>query len=384
MAEPNLTINRNQLSSFIRDPETLRRFEALFSQAGTITPEQIIQVIGFIQDSDVSSGTYGNGAEVAQAKSQYDYLDFDQYQAAPFKTGRLSWSGSSQTLTLDMVGMRQNIGQEVFERVINNSGAGFTAGTVVGVSPTTGQMVRFIADGSIPAQNIIGVAAQGIALNAAGMVALLGDVSGLNTSAWAVGDILYASDLSPGGLTKNRPVAPSLVIPVARVIVSAAGQNGKIAVRPVVFPTRSYGGFIKSDAQAPSAINTPTAALWTASTIASGMGIGTPTSRVVASVPGAYRVASSMRLQSTGVAVANAWGWLRKNGADISDSASLISIDPGATVSISMQAVVTLDPGDYLELMFAADAGTVALAPGAAPAFAPATPSANLTATLES
>lgn len=382
MAE--LSINRNQLATFIKDPETLRRFEALFTQAGTITPEQITVIIGFIQDSDVTSATYGNAAEVAQAKSAFDYLDFDQYQGGAPKTGRLNWLPESRTLSLNMGATIQRIGQEVFELITNDGTSNFSRGDVVGIDPITRRTVPFIADGSMPAENIIGVAAQSIAVNGVGFVTILGDVPGLDTSAWVNGDALYASASSAGALTKVRPASPNLVIPVARVIVSASGSGGKIAVRPVIPSVRSYGEFIKTDSQSPSAINTPAAALFTASPLASGLGIGTPASRVVASVPGAYAVTASARLQSTGVAVASAWVWLRKNGADIPDSAEFVSINPGDTARVMTKAMVSLDAADYLQLMFAADAGTVALSPSAATAFSPASPSANLTATLES
>jgi uncharacterized protein YaiE (UPF0345 family) len=54
----------------------------------------------------------------------------------------------------------------------------------------------------------------------------------VNTSAFAVGDILYASPTVAGGFTTTKPIAPNNIISVAAVLSS--GANGILLIRPQI------------------------------------------------------------------------------------------------------------------------------------------------------
>jgi hypothetical protein len=84
---------------------------------------------------------------------------------------------------------------------------------------------------------MLGIAAQNIAVNSFGYVVWFGAVRGFNTTGasktvpetWADGDILYFDPTYPGELTKTRPAAPALDLPIA--IITNAANNGAIFVR---------------------------------------------------------------------------------------------------------------------------------------------------------
>jgi hypothetical protein len=81
---------------------------------------------------------------------------------------------------------------------------------------------------------IIGIATQSIALNGFGYVTVFGQVHGLNTLAFAVGDILWVDNATPGGLTNVQPSDPNFQIQMAAV-TKRAGGDGHIQVRPTPF-----------------------------------------------------------------------------------------------------------------------------------------------------
>jgi hypothetical protein len=77
----------------------------------------------------------------------------------------------------------------------------------------------------------MGVTSENIADGAEGFVQHFGLIRGINTSAFADGDLLWASSTVAGGFVANTPpVAPNNKVLVALVI--AAANNGVIFVRP--------------------------------------------------------------------------------------------------------------------------------------------------------
>ena len=73
-----------------------------------------------------------------------------------------------------------------------------------------------IANGSIPAKYVIGIATQDILDGEDGHVTWNGKVRGVDTTGadcgetWADGDVLYLSATGAGCLTKNKPTPPNL------------------------------------------------------------------------------------------------------------------------------------------------------------------------------
>ena len=169
-----------------------------------------------------------------------DYVSFDTTNVVAEPTeGQLTWDATDKTLALGLNGgdVILQIGQETYYRVHNNTGAQIPNGTVVrfsGVLGSSGTLLvaPALANGSVPSNYIIGVATENIPNGEEGLVTHFGKVRGVNTSAFAVGDVLYASPSSAGAFTTTRPEAPNNIVSVAAVLSS--GNNGIIFVRPHV------------------------------------------------------------------------------------------------------------------------------------------------------
>jgi hypothetical protein len=93
---------------------------------------------------------------------------------------------------------------------------------------------------------IVGVAAETIALNGFGLIQISGDLRGFNTTGssvgetWADGDPLYYNPAYVGSFTKNKPVAPNQKTYVGEVTNAGAGSSGSIHVR--IVPGSVLGG----------------------------------------------------------------------------------------------------------------------------------------------
>jgi len=93
---------------------------------------------------------------------------------------------------------------------------------------------------------IVGVAAESIALNGFGLIQLSGDLRGFNTTGssvgetWADGDPLYYNPAYVGSLTKVKPLAPNQKTYIGEVINASAGGSGSINVR--IIPGSTLGG----------------------------------------------------------------------------------------------------------------------------------------------
>ncbi len=118
--------------------------------------------------------------------------------------------------------------------VRNDTSVTIPKGTVVRASGTLGASGRIkvkhmIANGSIPAMYVLGIAMQDIAVGADGYVMTQGKIRQVNTTAYTEGAVLYADVDTLGGLTQTEPGNGYLKLPIAFVVNSAA--NGTLAVR---------------------------------------------------------------------------------------------------------------------------------------------------------
>lgn len=149
--------------------------------------------------------------------------------------GELAWDADEGTVCLG-----QNGGFAV--RLIrdggflcrNGAGATIQKGRAVMFAGTIGASGRIvvapmIADGSLPGYVFLGIAAHDIPAGQDGYVLTIGKVSGVNTTAWAEGDILWCDPAVPGGLINVEPVAPNLKLSVAAALNSK--NNGTLVVR---------------------------------------------------------------------------------------------------------------------------------------------------------
>lgn len=401
-------INRDRLAAFIPDNDTIRRFEKLFQAVTDTTPANLTIIFSRLDELliDVASAQGGSVAASdaisALARSiesmvsaprfamprsfPVDYMDFDQQQPYVPQTARIGWSATDDTLNIQHSdGVSQQVGQELYGRITNNTGSTILNGTALGIDPTTNSFVKFIANGTIPPVTIVGVTTQDILNGAQGRITVWGRVHDLNTTGspygetWTAGQILYVSTTIAGGFTHIKPTAPNLSIPIAQVLVVDA-VVGQIAVRPTVEQQLFYGAFTRNTNQTAGAINTAQNIVFDTTEDSSGITIGSPASRIVAASSGLYKFSASFRTTSTAIGATNVYFWFRKNGVDIARTGMVVSLAAlGDIATTSRSLHVSMAAGDYVELMFAVTNINARLEAVAATAFSPAAPAVALT-----
>ena len=437
MAETIAPITRDQLARFLPDNDTIRRFEKLFQIAGNTTPINIEIIFRLIEELSIAlggvegkanqslssivdlarlletdSGTalaianqvsdslhaLSRSLEVASTNPQFqfprtfsvDYIDWDQTPSVVAQTARMEWNTADDTLNLHHSdGVTQQMGQELYGRILNNTGVTIPNGSCLGINPATNSYVLFIADGTLSPITIVGVTTQDIPNGTQGRITVWGRVRDIDTTGtpfgevWTAGQVLYVSTTIAGGFTNSKPTAPNLSLPIAQVITVNA-TTGQIAVRPTVEQQLFYGQFSKTTDQVPSAANTANAILWDNSLIANGVTIGAPTSRIVVANAGLYKFSASFQLTSGSASVKNVWFWFRKNGVDVANSSMITSLDSATAVRTPSRSLFfSLAAGDYIELFWASDSVNATLDNIAATAFAPAAPAALLSVNQE-
>lgn len=405
-------IPRDSLAKFLPDPETIRRFEKLFQAVSLIDPANFDIIFRLIEELDIGTGTAATKSNQALdliAKMQrvvdlaetgprfqipnsfqVDYIDWNQTPASSPQTSRMEWNVNDDTLNIHHSdGVTQQVGQELYGRILNNTGATIPNASCLGINPATNTYVLFIADGTIPPITIVGVSTQDIPNGSSGRITVWGRVRDIDTTGtpfgevWVAGQVLYVSPTIAGGFTNIKPTAPNLSMPIAQVI-TVSSTAGQIAVRPTIEQQLFYGQFVKTTDQVPSAANTANAITWPAALISNGVSIGAPTSRVVTANAGLYKFSASFQLTSGSASVKNVWLWFRKNGVDIANSAMVTSMDSATAIrSPSRSLLISMAANDYVEIMWASSDVNVTLDSLAATAFAPAAPAAILTVQQE-
>jgi len=280
-------------------------------------------------------------------------------------------------------GVVQQLGEELYARVRNETGSTIPNGTVVGFAgagPLALKVAPYLADGSQPSRYILGVMTHDLPDSGEkGYCTTWGFVRDIDTSAFSQGDILYASPTVAGGFTNVKPTAPDNVIPLAAV-VQVGSTDGVIFVRPTIEQIQDYGRFIKTDNQSAAATNTAYAITFTGTEISQGVSIGSPASRIVVAQSGYYQFDISFQLTSTNSSSKDFRTWIRKNGTDIPNSARIVTNDiNNGYLTFSVTKNVSLDANEYVEFMFSVTDTAVSLISAPATAWAPGAPAALLT-----
>jgi hypothetical protein len=400
-----LNLTRDQLAQFLTDQQQIRQFELLFSVAdqAQYIPDEVNEAkleAGSAQatanDALAQLTRLANAVELLAAapviennnSTVTDYLDFNGAAPHVSRIRRMAWNDADQTVDLGMeYDVVQQIGLETYARVANFTGVTIPNGTVVGftgaVPDSALSVAPYLANGATNTLYIVGVMTHDLPDSGdKGYCTVWGFVRDVDTSAFTLGDILYASPTVAGGLTKVKPTAPNNVVPIAAVLQVSA-TNGVIFVRPTIEQQIYYGEFTKLHTQSPAVINTAYALIFTNTEIANGVSIGGTTSQIVIAQAGLYNLACSVQITSTNSSQKSIWVWLRKNGTtDLPNSARVASITlNNGYVVVTLNEVASLLAGDFIEVMYAADSTNVSIATVAATAFAPAAPAVILAVT---
>lgn len=262
MATQKLNLTRDQLATFLKNHEQIKQFERLFQIADEIAPESDTTGIS------IQAGTAQAAANEALAQLQRvanalellatapviqnnnsvvtDYIDLPEIGPHVTQARRVQWNQDDGTLDVGLYGGSVlQVGQELMYYAKNTSGSLIANGTPVMFTGTVGSSGKLtfgpaVADGSVLADYMMGVATQDIANNAFGYVTSFGLVRGFNTTGapygevWADGDLLYFDPATPGTWTNIAPQAPNIDVPVAVVVNAGSGGSGSIFVRMTV------------------------------------------------------------------------------------------------------------------------------------------------------
>jgi hypothetical protein len=163
--------------------------------------------------------------------------------------GTLYWNQDEETLSLVTNGETIELGQKIEVHVKNQTGSQINKGEVVYASGTLGAsgrilVTKMIADGTIAAKRILGVAAENIANGADGKVVKFGKIRKVDTSAYSNGDILWVSTTAAGAFQNTEPVQADgeIALPIAYVVYSSA-SNGEIFVRITPIDENEYQNY---------------------------------------------------------------------------------------------------------------------------------------------
>jgi hypothetical protein len=153
-----------------------------------------------------------------------------------------------------------------------------------------------------------------------------------------------------------------------------------------------YGSFVDTSTVAAVANVVTTVLFNGGNTNSSQVYIGTPTSRIYITNAGVYNYQYSLQITNSAAQIHNITVWIRQNGVDVVDSASDVNLpvkrgSVNSATILSVNYLIPVQAGDYIELMYAADDAAVSLTTIPASVVAPihpAAPAAILTVTFVS
>ena len=149
---------------------------------------------------------------------------------------------------------------------------------------------------------------------------------------------------------------------------------------PREFKRARYGSFYDTTTQTAGVVNTATAITYNTTDLSNGVTIGTTTSHVIVDTEGIYNFQTSIQLDSTVATDEEFYIWFRKNGVDVTDSASQVRVKGNnAEVFLALNYFFNLKANDYVELMFSVTNLGVRLLASGAVAPHPGIPSVILT-----
>jgi hypothetical protein len=227
------TASNTSLNTGLRgEVDGIEAYTASLKGAAIVSSSHQITNLGFITSSQSAS---------------FNFIGFNTSAGVSVGVGQLAWNNTDGTLDLGMKGgnVVQQIGQEIFYEVRNDTGIQIPNGTAVfanGVTAGSGRITAapYTADGSIREVRFLGLATENISTGVNGFVTHFGYVRGLDTrgdvvssiavgdETWAVGDILYVHPTVAGKLTN---VKPEHAITVA-IIITRHQSVGVLFVRP--------------------------------------------------------------------------------------------------------------------------------------------------------
>lgn len=161
-------------------------------------------------------------------------VDFTTGLSNPsYLAGRFFWDDDESALGIytDVSNVLQHLGREWLLKVVNKTGTTIASGQVVYVNGAQGNRPTIAlakADAESTSANTAGITVASIANNAEGYICTLGILSGINTSGFSAGDVLFLSASTAGALTATSPTAPNHSVKIAHALNSTV--NGRVYI----------------------------------------------------------------------------------------------------------------------------------------------------------
>ena len=115
----------------------------------------------------------------------------------------------------------------------------------------------------------------------------------------------------------------------------------------------TYGLFYSSASQTVTSANTATAVTFNSTQVSNNVAVGSPTSRIVVSTAGTYRVDVDLQISKANASTSTVDFWLAVNGTNVANSASTLTLSGnGVRVATGHVQVMTLAVSDYIEVFF--------------------------------
>ena len=189
-------------------------------------------------------------------------------------------------------------------------------------------------------------------------------------------------DAKVNSLAQATGVTPPAATESEIAVIQSELQALALAPPPKEFISPRYGSFYDTTDQTAAVINTAYAMTFNATDISYGVTCGTPTSRIFVDRSNIYNIQFSAQFINTGGGAHRVWVWLRKNGTDVTNSATVVRIQGNNSEDVAAwNFLLQMNAGDYFELMWEVDNTGISLFADPATAVHPAIPSIILTVT---
>jgi len=140
------------------------------------------------------------------------------------------------------------------------------------------------------------------------------------------------------------------------------------------------GAFYDTTTHTAAVINTAYAITYNSTSLAQGVSIGTPTSRVYVDRTGSYNIQFSLQLISTNASAKDVFIWADVNGTSVPESATKLTLSGSNSALVAAwNFVIRMSAGDYFRLMWSTTNTNVQIAHIPASAPVPGIPSVILT-----
>ena len=165
----------------------------------------------------------------------FDSITFNTAKDGTVTVGEVEYNDTQGSLIQGLKGgnVTNVIGQQLHQRVNNQTGATLTKGTAVYLSGSQGNRITVAKALGITdafSASTFGIVAENILHNQSGYVITEGLIKDINTSALVEDSAVYLSPTVAGGLTSTKPQAPQHTVYIGVCVKSNAG-SGELFVK---------------------------------------------------------------------------------------------------------------------------------------------------------